>query len=72
MKKILLLMAAFALLFVAPSCESDDTDFSQIIADHDTVSIRNIQFNDAEVEDSAEQIPTDIADEYFDDYIENQ
>ena len=72
MKKILLLMAAFALLFVAPSCESDDTDFSQIIADHDTVSIRNIQFNDAEVEDSAEQIPTDISDEYFDDYIENQ
>ncbi|MGM9868870.1 MAG: carbohydrate-binding domain-containing protein [Sodaliphilus sp.] len=72
MKKILLLLATIALLTVAPSCESDDTDFSQIIADNDTVSIRDIQFNDAEVTDSAEQIPTDIADEYYDDYIENQ
>lgn len=72
MKKIVFIFAMIGLLAAIPSCVNDDSDFAQIIADNDTVSIRNVQFNDADVVDSVETIPTNIADKYYDDYIENQ
>lgn len=72
MKKALFLIAILALVAITPSCVNDDTDFSKIIADNDSVTIRTIEIDDSPVIDSAEIIPTSEGDIYYDDYIENQ
>lgn len=72
MKKALFLTAILALVAITPSCVNDDTDFSKVIADNDSVTIRTISIDDSPTTDSAEVIPTSESDIYYDDYIENQ